>query len=74
MDRLRDDILSKVIQKKRDKYHRISTYAQSCPTLCNPIDCSPPVSSVHGILQARILEWVAILSPDSTSMWSPKKR
>ena len=31
-----------------------------CPTLCNPMDCSPPGSSVHGILQARILEWVAI--------------
>ena len=29
-------------------------------TLCNPVDCSPPGSSVHGILQARILEWVAI--------------
>ena len=34
--------------------------AQSCPTLCNPMDCSPPGSSDHGILQARILEWVAI--------------
>ena len=34
--------------------------AQLCPTLCNPIDCSPLVSSVHGILQARTLEWVAI--------------
>ena len=34
--------------------------AQSCLTLCNPMDCSLPVSSVHGILQARILEWVAI--------------
>ena len=34
--------------------------AQSCPTLCNPVDCSPPGSSVHGVLQARILEWVAI--------------
>ena len=33
---------------------------QSCPTLCDPMDCSPPGSSVHGILQARILEWVAI--------------
>ena len=33
---------------------------QSCPTLCDPIDCSPPGSSVPGILQARILEWVAI--------------
>ena len=32
---------------------------QSCPTLCDPVDCSLPGSSVHGILQARILEWVA---------------
>ena len=35
--------------------------ALSCPTLCNPMNCSPPGSSVHGILQAKILEWVAIL-------------
>ena len=34
--------------------------AQSCPALCDPMDCSPPASSVLGILQARILEWVAI--------------
>ena len=34
--------------------------AQSCPTLCNQMNCSPPRSSVHGILQTRILEWVAI--------------
>ena len=34
--------------------------AQSCPSLCDPMDCSPPGSSVHGILQARILEWVAM--------------
>ena len=34
--------------------------AQSCPTLCNTMDCSLPGSSAHGILQARILEWVAI--------------
>ena len=33
---------------------------QLCPTLCNPMDCSPPGSSVHGILQVRTLEWVAI--------------
>ena len=39
---------------------RESEVAQSCPTLCNPMDCSPPGSSVHGILQARVLEWVAI--------------
>ena len=38
------------------------TSAQSCLTLCNLIDCSPPDSSVHGILQARILEWVAMTS------------
>ena len=37
-----------------------SEVAQSCVTLCDPIDCSPPGSSVHGILQARMLEWVAI--------------
>ena len=36
---------------------------QSCPTLCDPIDGSPPGSFVHGILQARILEWLAISSP-----------
>ena len=35
-------------------------HAQSCPTLCNPMDCSSSGSSVHGSLQARILEWVAI--------------
>ena len=32
----------------------------SCSTLCDPMDCSPPGSSVHGTLQARILEWVAM--------------
>ena len=34
--------------------------AQPCPTLCHPMDCNPPGFSVHGNLQARILEWVAI--------------
>ena len=34
--------------------------AQSCLTLCDPVDCSPPDSAVHGISQARTLEWVAI--------------
>ena len=43
---------------------------QMCLTLCNPMDCSPPGSSVHGILQARILEWVAI----SFSMGSSSPR
>src|SRR5574339_127357 len=37
-----------------------SSVAQSCPTLCNPMDCSLPGSSVHGIFQAIVLEWIAI--------------
>ena len=36
--------------------------AQSCPTLPDPMDCSPPGSSIHGIFQARVLEWGAIAS------------
>ena len=36
--------------------------AQSCPTLCDPMDCSLPGSSIHGIFQARILEWLTISS------------
>ena len=40
---------------------------QSCPTLCDPMDCSPPGSSVRGILQARILEWVAMPSSRGSS-------
>jgi len=39
-------------------------------TLCDPMDCSPPGSSVHGLLQARILEWVAI--PFSTGSSQPR--
>ena len=42
---------------------------QSCPTLCNPADCSLPGSSVHGILQARIVEWVAL--PSSRGIYLP---
>ena len=41
--------------------------AQSCPTLCDPMGYSPPGSSVHGILQTRILEWVAISFPRASS-------
>ena len=37
-----------------------SEVTQSCQTLCDPMDFSPPGSSVHGIFQARVLEWVAI--------------
>ena len=50
--------------------------AQSCQTLCDPMDCSPPGSSICGILQARILEWVAISFSRGSSRprdrtWSP---
>ena len=50
--------------------------AQSCPTLCDPMDYSLPGFSVHGILQARILEWIAIPFSRGTSKprvepWSP---
>ena len=42
---------------------------QSWPTLCDPMDCSPPGSSVHGILQARTLEWVVM--PSSRDLPNP---
>ena len=48
--------------------------AQLCPTLCDPMDCSPPGSSVHGILQARILDWVAIPSSRGPNPRIPKPR
>ena len=41
--------------------------AHSCPTLCDPMDCSLSSSSVHGILQSRILEWVVIFSSRGSS-------
>ena len=43
--------------------------AQSCPTLCDPGDCSLLGSSVHGILQARILEWVTVAQLCITEVW-----
>ena len=49
-----------------------SEVAQPCPTLCNPMDCSLPGSSIHGIFQARVLEWVAI-SCSRGSSW-PRDR
>ena len=44
-----------------------SEVAQLCLTLCDPMDCNPPGSSIHGILQARILEWVAVSSSRGSS-------
>ena len=46
--------------------------AQLCPTLCDPMHCSPPGSFVHGILQARLLEWVAISFSRSLTLWKFK--
>ena len=46
--------------KPKHSAHTHTEVAQSCPTLCDPMDCSPPGSSVHGIFQAWILEWVAV--------------
>ena len=48
-----------------------SEVAQSCPTLSDPMHCSPPGSSVHGIFQARVLEWVAI-SFSNAGKWKVK--
>ena len=45
----------------------VTEVAQSHPTLCDPMDCSLPGSSLHGILQARVLEWVAISFPRGSS-------
>ena len=57
------------------KVKKESEVTQSCPTLRNPVDCSPPGSSVHGIFQARVLEWGAITfsgqaSLSITNSWS----
>ena len=47
--------------------------AQSCPILCGPMDCSLPRSSVHGISQARVLEWGAIAGPKVIEQSSGKR-
>ena len=49
------------------KYYPLLLVAQLCLTLCNPMDCSLPGFSVHGIFQARILEWVAMPSSRGSS-------
>ena len=47
-----------------------SEVAQSCPTLCDPMDCNLPGSSVHGFFNARVLEWVVISSPALQAYYS----
>ena len=51
-----------------------SEVAQSCPTVSDPMDCSLPGSSVHGIFQARVLEWGAIAFSDENPMNSMKRQ
>ena len=60
-------IKKKSLKNKRIKRPAAAAAAKSlqlCPTLCDPMDCSPPGSSVHGIFQARVLEWGAIAFSD----------
>ena len=59
--------LKKSVFFKRNIYFHMCACAQPCPTPCNPMDYSPPGSSVHGIPQVRILEWVAISSSMGSS-------
>ena len=54
------DVKNWHIWKEHEWVSEVSEVTQSCPTLYDPIDCSLPDSSIHGIFQARILEWVAI--------------
>ena len=51
-----------------------SEVAQSCLTLSDPMDCSPPGSSIHGIFQARVLEWDAIAFSIMWFYWVPIRR
>ena len=60
-------VLYVVTRKMCRTYLLLCMHAQSCLTLCDPGDCSLPGSSVHGIFQARILEWVAISSSRRSS-------
>ena len=55
--RLLDPLYNQTSFLERKKESEVS---QSCPTLCNPVECSLPDSSVHGIFWARVLEWVAL--------------
>ena len=54
------DIFSCITVMSGNTVYKESEVAQSCLTLCNPVDCSLPCFSIHGIFQARVLEWGAI--------------
>ena len=63
--------LERNVNKGRSYRRRVAAVEllQSCPTLCNPIDGSPPGSPVPGILQARTLEWVAMTQGGEGDIW-----
>ena len=60
--RVENNIEMKALVSALYELYALCLVIQSCPTLCDPVDCSPPGSSVHGTLQARIQEWVAMPS------------
>ena len=56
-------VISAHVSHERPQIHAAAKLLQSCPTLCNPMDCSLSGSSVYGIFQARVLEWLPFPSP-----------
>ena len=56
------ELILRTIQMRKQRFREFiwPKHDYPCPTLCDPMDCSPPGSSIHGILQARVLEWIAI--------------
>jgi len=60
-------IIAWILRRCHSKLCMHAKLIQSCPTLCNPMDCSPPGSSVHRILQSRTLEWAAMPSSRGSS-------
>ena len=59
--------LSSSLEDKLYKHFVVAQSLSHVQLFCDPVDCSPPGSSVHGISQARILEWIAIFSPRASS-------
>ena len=60
------------VQQSKSAIHIRALVAQLCPTLCDPMDCNTPYSSVHVILQAKLLEWVSM--PFSRGLSQPRDR
>ena len=67
-------LVSKSAFHREDKKESESEVAQSCPTFCDPMDCSLPGSSVHGIFQAIVLEWIAISFSKGSSQVGDRTR